>query len=616
MAGPNLGGQWTRIPEVKEDSASIQTTPGQTLCIRARHVSPDGNVSEWDYIEHDVTGKLVQREGPVGILVAGAQGQISVRYEPPPIQDFDHIQIAVGTTQEPSEAALAYEGRETQWVSRQVYQQDTRYYVFIRAVDTSRNASEWTDGISVDPESLTNSGATVLQDFSRGPREDQGDNGNFHVQTSSGVLSAKTASSGWWNTRINVHAAGPSVYAIANSGRIVPDGATPFTGILGVPIGPEIAPGSTANGDDGRIWNWSVPLQRFVLSSDLTLEDAGPDSSLDWEVNKPPSGCGRIYSVATGPPADIPDALEGIEGETRQAYPIAVTHEGTIYDYINGSWVPRQIRLKPFGQDSTIRYRDDAPERWTWLDKEPIPAEGAFDYGETWKIVVCLNQGTDSDGNLLYGRTYIRNRRTLQWEFLTGLCDDSVPLPAAPRNPSIATRDTAQRIRVTLAWQAPTSRTRPARYRYRLFYKTRFDNDKSIVTLMAGETTLLSVGEIHDVDPPERFYLEVRAEYGEGNSNWVRTEGLIGLSCATDPPPLAPSLSYSGPQIVLGTFNGVRGATTRGGMLSDLTFNWGYPGSGTRPAFWAWEAGPNNLNPYIQPSEAGWRARRHPTDRP
>ena len=51
MANPNLSGEWTRIPETKEDSASIQTTPGQVLCIRARHRSSDGNVSEWDYID-------------------------------------------------------------------------------------------------------------------------------------------------------------------------------------------------------------------------------------------------------------------------------------------------------------------------------------------------------------------------------------------------------------------------------------------------------------------------------------------------------------------------------------------------------------------------------------
>ena len=604
MANPNLSGDWTRIPETKEDSASIQTTPGQRLCIRARHRSADGNVSEWDYIEHDVAGKTELKEGPADILAAGAQGQISIRYEPPPIEDFDYIQIAVGLTEEPSEAVVAYEGRERQWISPQAYQPSSRYYVFLRGLDTSRNASAWTEPIAVEPATLTDSGATVLHDFASQPQAAQGADGNLHVITSSGVLSAKVAGA-WWNTRINVHAAGAAVYHIANSSRIVPSGATPFTGILGIPIGPEIPPGSTAQGDDGRTWNWSIPTQRFVLASDITLEDAGPDSSLDWQVNKPPPGCGRIYSVSTGPPVALANATEGVEGGARQAYDIAVTHEGAIYDYINGSWQARAIRLKPFGQDAIIRFRDDAPERWTWLDQEPVPAAGAFAYGETWRIVVCLSQGRDAAGNGLYGRTYIRNRRTVSWEFLTALCDESIPLPAAPRNPAIATADTAERIRITLSWQAPASRRRPTRYRYRLFAKAAFDNDGSIVTLMSGVTTLLTAGEVHDVDPPARFYLEVRAEYEAGNSNWARTEGLIGLSCADDPPPLAPALSFSGPALTLGTFNGIRGATTRGGLSTSIRFNWGYPGSGTRPAFWAWESGPNNLNPYIQPAEAG-----------
>ena len=604
MANPNLSGDWTRVPESRDDSASIQTTPGQTICIRARHVSEDGNVSEWDYIEHDVTGKLDQKETPIGIIVAGAQGQISVRYEPPPIEDFDYIQIAIGTSTDPLESAVVYEGRDKAWVSRRSFQPSSRYYVFLRGLDTSRNPSGWTEGIAVDPRPLTGGSARVFSSHSRQPNLFVGDTGDLYVVLNSGVLWSRS-SAGWWNTQINVHSEGPTRYRIPSSSAFVPAGQTPQPGQLGVPIAAEIPDGSTASGDDGRIWTWSLGGQRFFEAGDITPQTNIPSSLPDWIVNEPPTGCGRIIPVTRFPPRDLPDALEGFEGETKPAYDICVSDDGAIGDFINGKWTARQIRWKSLSQDGEVIFRKDTPNEWTWFDKDPVESNLANQYGSKWRTVVSLNLGVDSTGADYYGQMYIRNFRNQNWEKYYQICDPNVPEPAAPRNPMIATRDVENRVQITLTWDAPSSRLPPAGYRYRLFEKEQFDDDGTRINLMGGYTTFLTAAAVRDVDPPTRYYLEVRAEYVDGNSRWVRVEALIGLACAEDPPPLAPALSYSGVALTSGTFNGVPGVTTRGGLLSSITFNWGYPGSGTRPAYWAWESGPNNLNPYIQPSEPG-----------
>ena len=430
-----------------------------------------------------------------------------------------------------------------------------------------------------------------------------GDMDNLFVNLNTGVL-WRRGTPGWWNTGINVHATGPVRYEIPSSDIFVPLGQVPDANSLGLPIGPEIPDGSTASGGDGRVWTWLMAAQRFFLSTDITPRTNIPSSMPDWIINRPPTGCGRIIPVTRYPPNPLPDTLEGIEGETTPAYDIAVSDDGTIADFINGKWTARGIRWKTISQAGDVIFRKDTPEEWTWFDSDPTEPDRSKPYSDRWRVVVSMSLGNDSTGSGYYGQMYIRNFRTQSWEKYYTLCDPNIPIPAAPRSLAVGTTDVEQRIRIVLSWAAPQSRLAPQNYRYRLFEKTRFDNDGSIVTLMAGTTTLLSVAELHVVDPPTRYYLEVRAEYVDGNSKWVRIETLVGLSCAEDPAPLAPSLSFTGISQTSGTFNGVPGITTSS-TLGRITYNWGYPGSGTRPAYWAWEAGPINFNAYIQPSEAG-----------
>ena len=603
MANPNLSGGWTRIPETKQDSASIQTTPGQTLCIRARH-NLGGNVSEWDYIQHDVTGKLVTPERPSSILVCGVQGQISVGWINPPIDDFDHVEIAVGAGQDPNDASVVYSGSNLSFVSDRVYETGREYRVFIRSVDTSRHQSEWSDGIPVNVDTLTGlSGSTrIFASYGNDPFHALGDTGNLYVVLQTGLLWCR-ASSGWWNTGINVHAAGPVNFSIRNSSIVIPSGQSPSRQNSGIPIPPEIADGSTASGDDGRTWRWSLLGQSFDLIGDVTPDTNIPTSLPDWIVNDPPTGCGRIIPVTRFPPKPLPEAIDGIEGEPQPAYDICVADDGTIGDYINGAWTARQVRWKPLSQLGEIIFRKDTPDEWTWFDQDPVEST-ANQYRERWRMVVSLSIESDNDGRGYYGQLFLRNFRTQAWEMIYQICDPDIPIPAPPRDLAITTADIENRVSVTLEWLAPRASEVPLRYRYRLFEKVQFDDDGQRINLMSGTTTLTSAAGVHDVDPPERYYMEVRSEYIGGNSKWVRIEGLIGLSCAEDPAPLAPSLSFTGVSATSGTFNGVPGITTSS-TLGRITYNWGYPGSGTRPAYWAWDAGPINFNAYIQPSEAG-----------
>ena len=396
MANPNIGGEWTPV-SAEDTEASIATTPGVQLCIRAAHVSAAGNVGEYKYIVHDVPGKVLQRERPADILAAAAQGQISISYRKPPIEDFDHIEIAVGTNADPSEAESVYEGRDVEWVSRKVYQPTNTYYVFLRAFDTSRNASDWTDGIAVSPRTLTDSRATVHSSYTGEPSPSTGGTDDLYVVLSSGVLWARSTS-GWWNTRINVHASGPERHYISTSGIFVASGQVPTPGQLGIPIGPEIPPGSTATGRDGRTWLWSPGGQRFFLSGDSTPQPPAPVSLPDPEVNRTPTGCGRIFFVSQWPPLDISDFQEGIEGEARPNYDICVTEDGTIGDNINGTWIQRNVRLKPFRRAGRIFVRADTPDEWTWLDQEPAILQAARQNGDVWWIVISLNQGADANG--------------------------------------------------------------------------------------------------------------------------------------------------------------------------------------------------------------------------
>ena len=588
MASPNIGGEWLPVP-AEQDSASLQTTPGQQLCIRAAHVSADGNLSEWKYITHDVEGKHVQDTPPAGIRVAGAQGQIAVRYDPPPIEDYDYIQIAVGRTQGPSEAAVVYEGRDQRWVSRQVYQPNQRLYVFLRGLDTSRNPSDWTDAIAVTPQTLSDSGATVLHAYAGEPRA-AAELGDLHVVLSSGVLWAY-GTNGWWETGINVHASGAVDYRIAVSGVFVASGQVPTPGQLGIPIGPEIPPGSTASGRDGRTWLWSLGGQRFFLSGDVTPQIPAPVSLPDVEVNRTPAGCGRIFYISEWPPLDIPDFREGIEGEARPDYDIAVTADGTIGDNVNGTWIQRPVRLKPFRQAGQVIVRSDTPGEWTWLDQEPVKLGAGNEYGDSWWIVVSLNQGADATGAGYYGQTYIRNFRSRRWDAHYALCQATAE-PAAPRDLSVTGTDAADQVRVTLAWRAPNSPTAPGLYRYRLFEKPQFDSDGRRILLMSGTTTFRSISEIHAIDPPLRYYLEVRAEYADGNSRWARTEGLLGLSCVRDPTPLPPDIFFTttrssgASRLPEADYNGVAGASAASELRTNLGYvRWQYGGSGTRPRY-------------------------------
>ena len=585
MANPNPGGEWIPV-SANETEASIATTPGVQLCIRAAHVSASGNIGEYKYVVHDVPGKVLQREQPADILAAAAQGQISISYRKPPIEDFDHIEIAVGTNTDSSEAESVYEGRDVEWVSRKVYQPTSRYYVFLRAFDTSRNASDWTDGIEVRPRTLSDSTANVLHSYSGAPSPVDGETGDFYVELSSGVLWARS-SSGWWNTRINVHAGGPAVYLIPVSGLSVRSGGVPSAGSLGVPIGPEIPPGSSATGRDGRRWLWSLGGQRFFLDGDTTPTVPVPVNLHDVDISRPPAGCGRIYNVPTWPPEPLSESREGIVGEPRPAYHIAVTDDGSVGDFVNGAWIQRPQRLKRFNRAGTIIKRRDTPDEWTWLDQEPVRFGNV--YGDSQWIVISTNHGADSDGASYYGQAYIRNFRTRRWEKLYQLCVETGE-PAPPRDLTITTADSLERVRITLAWRPPASTVAPGNYRYRLFRKVDFDSDGRRVVLMEGITSFRSVTEIHTVDPPARYYLEVRAEYGaDGNSRWARTEGLIGLSCATDPAPLAPDLWFqsttSNDRLPETLYNRVPGALGGSALSRVPEIHWQYPGSGTRPDY-------------------------------
>ena len=144
-------------------------------------------------------------------------------------------------------------------------------------------------------------------------------------------------------------------------------------------------------------------------------------------------------------------------------------------------------------------------------------------------------------------------------------------------------------MRITLSWRAPASTVPPGTYRYRLFEKIAFDSDGRRVNLMEGTTSFTTETGIHTVDPPARYYLEVRAEYAEGNSRWARIEGLIGLSCATDPAPLAPDLWFqsttSNDRLPETLYNGVPGALGGSALSRVPEIHWQYPGSGTRPDY-------------------------------
>ena len=587
MASANIGGDWTPVT-AEAGKATLATTQGQRLCIRGTHVSADGNISEWVYITHDVEGKVIQRERPADILATGCQGQISISYRKPPIEDFDYIQIGVSETQDPGAAIIVYEGRDVEWVSKRIYESSREYFLFLRAFDTSRNPSDWTDAIPVTPQTLTDSGATVHTSYSAEPREDSGAAGDYHVILSTGVLWARS-SSGWWNTRINVHGAGPAAYRIPSSGAFIPRGSVPTAGQLGLPVGPEIADGSTASGEDGRTWIWSLGGQRWFLQGDTTPVTNIPVTLPDWSISRPPVGCGRLFLVESFPPLglDEEEIQEGIEGETRPDYDICVVRDGAIGDFINGAWTVRQVRWKPLSQAASIVFRPDTPADWTWYDTDPT-GNRRNPYGDTWRVVVSLNFGTDDDGDNYYGQAYIRNEHTRRWEKYYQICE-AAPEPAAPRNLMIGTADSVDRVRITLSWERPRARILPRNYRYRLFEKIAFDSDQRRVVLMGGNTSFTNVAEVHVVDPPARYYLEVRAEYAEGNSRWARIEGLIGLSCATDPAPLAPDLWFqsttSNDRLPETLYNGVPGALGGSALSRVPEIHWQYPGSGTRPDY-------------------------------
>ena len=605
MASANLSGDWNPIP-AEGDRASIQTTAGQRLCIAARHVSADGNVSEWDFITHDVEGKVELDRGPADVLIAACQGQIAVKYSPPPVEDFDYIQIAIGDSEDPSTAALVYEGRDVQWASKQVYSTSARYFVFLRGLDTSRNPSAWTDPIPVVPSALTDRRTGIAGSHASVPNQFLGQIGGLYVVIGTGALWAKSAT-GWWLTGINVHASGPTQYYIASSDVFVPRGQSPLQGRLGVPVGLEIPSGSTAIGSDGRTWTWSPGGQRFFEAGDSTPATRIPSNLPDWQINAPPASCGRIIPVTRFPPLPLEDGLEGVSGETKPAYDICVSDDGTIGDYINGKWAARQVRWKRISQPGEVLLRKDTPAEWTWFDTEPVESDRAKQYGDTWRTVVSLNLGFDGSGDSYYGQMYIRNFRTKRWEKYYQLCDPDVPEPAAPRNLSLSSADFGTRISVTASWDPPASRAAPQGYRYRVFRKVQFDSDVERASIMSGFTSLTEVQEPQTIDPPERFYLEVRAEYETGNSRWVRIEARLGLSCADDPPPLAQNLYFAFSRPTPGStaaylpfaiYNGVRGyrADSQG-----FTVYYDYIGSGTEPAWWAFDQGPNEaeLNPTV-----------------
>ena len=321
--------------------------------------------------------------------------------------------------------------------------------------------------------------------------------------------------------------------------------------------------------------------------ADITPETNVVSTLPDWIINKPPAGCGGIIPITRFPPNPLSESLEGIEGLVRPNYYICVADDGTIGDFINGRWTARAIRWKTVGQAGKVALRKDTPDDWTWFDTEPVEGDRAKQYEDAdgnWRVIVSLNLGRDSTGAGYYGQMYIRNFRTQRWEKYYQLCDPDLPVPAVPRNLSITAEDEAQRSRITLAWQPPRAPTPPSGYRYRLFRKTQFDSDETYDSLMSGYTTFLEVSEIHLVDPPERYYLEVRAEYLTGNSNWTRIEGLIGLACASDPLPNAPDLFYTdnrSRRLASTVYDGVQGAEVS--SITRATGNYQYPGSGPRP---------------------------------